>query len=179
MALSAYEVVKGIYQAVANKHHGARNEKGEVQEIGLKRESQDPRNQQIMDGFGITIHGNLLLVKYHSVEPIRDLHQKKFEKEIERRIEEVKSFIVKEYSRLTKTSLKLREAGEIAILVETPNRMKAHVKAQMAYEIGNLKDVVAVGNEKASEQKHEERVKASEKLVKGALKPKNAPRKDK
>ena len=173
MALSVYDVVKGISEAVANKHHGAIDENGEVISIGLKREDQPIVDQKVMDGFGIALHGDKLLIKYHSVEPIRELHQKKFEKEIERRVAEVKNYIQKQFSKITGSQLRLKEVGEISVLVETSNRMKAMVKAVMGYEILNLKEVVPVAPSDIAE-KNIERMNAYYKdLGKGKLKLQN------
>jgi hypothetical protein len=172
MALSVYEVVKGIYEAINNKHHGAIDEKGKPVEIGLKREDQPIRDQRVMDGFGVAIHGNNLLIKYHSVEPIRDLQQKKFEKEVERRIEEIKSFIVKEFGKVTGSTLRLKEAGDINVLIETPNRMKVFVKAMKPFEILNLKGVEGT-NVPSTADKIKEIEERNKKLMKGVLKPKN------
>lgn len=145
MALSVYDVVKGISQAIHNKHHGAIDGNGELVEIGLKREEQPIQDQRIMDGFGVAFHGNLLILKYNSFEPLTNLHEKRFEKEIERRMEEVKKFIVKEFSKVTGQSLRLKEVGEVKVLVETSNRIKALVKAMMPFEVLNLKEVTPVG----------------------------------
>ena len=82
MALTVYEVVRGISQAIANKHHGALDEDGDIQEIGLKREEQPIRDQKVMDGFGVVMHGDKLIIKYHSVEPIRELHQRSLKKKL-------------------------------------------------------------------------------------------------
>lgn len=145
MALSIYDVVKGISQAIHNKHHGAIDESGELVQIGLKREDQPITDQRVMDGFGVSLHGNLLIIKYNSFEPLANLHEKRFEKEVERRMEEVKKFIVKEFSKVTGSNLRLKEAGEVKVLVETSNRVKALVKAMMPFEVLNLKEVAPVG----------------------------------
>jgi len=146
MALSIYDVVKGISQAIHNKHHGAIDANGELVEIGLKREDQPITDQRIMDGFGVSMQGNLLIIKYNSFEPLANLHEKRFEKEIERRMEEVKKFIVKEFSKVTGSNLRLKEVGEVKVLVETSNRIKALVKAMMPFEVLNLKEVEPVGS---------------------------------
>lgn len=150
MALSIYDVVKGISQAIHNKHHGAIDENGELVQIGLKREDQPIRDQRVMDGFGVAMHGNLLIIKYNSFEPLANLHEKRFEKEIERRMEEIKKFITKEFSKVTGQNLRLKEAGEVKVLVETANRVKALVKAMMPYEVLNLKDVAPISEDATS-----------------------------
>ena len=179
MSLTVYEVVRGISEAVANKHHGAIDENGKPVEIGLKREDQPIVDQRVMDGFGVAMHGNLLLVRYHSVEPIQELHQKKFEKQVEGRIADIVSYIKKEFEKATGSALRLKEAGDIKVLVETGNRIKVMVKAQMPYEILNLKDSVNMVGNKSSTERLEQIAADNKKLVKGALKPKNVTRKEK
>ena len=173
MALSVYDVVKGISQAIHNKHHGATDEKGKVQEIGLKREDQPINDQRVMDGFGVSMQGNMLIIKYNSIEPIANLKEKRFEKEVERRIEEIKRFIQKEFEKATGSALRLKDAGEIKVLVETSNRMKAMVKAAMPYEVLNLKDVSVPVNAPSSQDKLKEMDEYFKKLEKGKVKPQN------
>lgn len=173
MALTVYEIVRGISEAIANKHHGATDENGELVEIGLKREEQPIRDQKVMDGFGVVLHGDKLIIKYHSVEPIRELHQKKFEKEVERRINDIKNYIVKEFSKHTGTSLRLKEVGTLSTLVETSNRMKAMIKAVMGYEVLNLKEVAPVAPDTHAKDKLEQMTAYYKKLEKGKLKPQN------
>jgi hypothetical protein len=172
MPLSIYEVVKGISQAIHNKHHGAIDENGEIVELGLKREEQPIKDQRVMDGFGISFHGNLLILKYNSFEPLTHLHEKRFEKEVERRMEDVKKYIVKEFNKHTGHNLRLKEVDEIKVLVETSNRLKALVKAMMAYEVLNLKDVLPVSDSKTvatgNIQKMKEYFGKQEKLIKKA-----------
>jgi hypothetical protein len=179
MALSVYDVVKGISQAVHNKHHGAVDDQGKLIEIGLKREDQPIIDQRVMDGFGVSMQGNLLILKYNSIEPIANLKEKRFEKEVERRIEEIKKFIQKEFEKATGTNLKLKEVDEIKVLVETSNRVKAMVKAVMAYEVGNLKDKVGIVGCHSCMTKIEEMDAYYKNLEKGKVKPKNDLRKSK
>lgn len=174
MALTVYEVVRGISQAIANKHHGALNDKGELQEIGLKREDQSIVDQKVMDGFGVSMHGNLLILKYNSHEPLANLKEKRFEKEVERRLEEIKRFIQKEFEKHTGSALRLKEAGEIKVLVETSNRVKAMVKAMMPYEVLNFKESVDVVGSKTSTDKLSEMDDYYKKLQ-----PKGRPKNDK
>lgn len=177
MALSVIEVIEGIHSVIHKKHHGAVDEKGKLVEIGLKREEQPILDQRVMDGFGISIHGNLLMIKYNSQEPLIHLHEKRFEREIERRIDDVRKFIQKEFEKHTGSALRLKEAGEIKTLVESSNRIKAIIKAMMPFEILNLKDKVDVVGCKSCTSKLEEMNAYYAKLEKGKLKAKNDTRK--
>jgi len=173
MALTVYQVVQGISQAAHNKHHGATDENGKLIEIGLKREEQPIKDQRVMDGFGISMHGNLLIIKYNSIEPLANLKEKRFEKEVERRMEDIKRFIQKEFETVTGTSLRLKEVDEVRVLVETSNRVKAMVKAMMSFEILNLKDIVGVVGCSSCTSKLEEMDAYYKKLEKGKVRPKN------
>lgn len=177
MALTVYEVVKGIYAAVHNKHHGAIDEDGKLVEIGLKREDQPIVDQKVIDGFGVALQGNLLMVKYHSVEPLSHLHEKRFDREVEGRIHDIVKFIQKEFNKHTGSSLRLKEVGEPKILVETSNRIKVMVKAQMAFEVLNLKEVSPVGTgSDLAKEKQAEMDRYYKSLGKGKFKATNVTR---
>ena len=65
------DIVRGISQAAANAYDGGHDEKysldGEARKIGLKREEGDPiTDSRVIDGFGVTFHGNLLCISYQS-----------------------------------------------------------------------------------------------------------------
>ena len=93
------------------------------------------------------------------------------------RIEEIKKFIQKEFEKVTNTGLRLKEVGEIKVLVETSNRVKAMVKAMMPYEVLNLKDNVGIVGCLSCMTKIEEMDAYYKKLEKGKLKAKNDTRK--
>ena len=60
------EIIQGISQALANKHDGAADEKGNPVEIGLRREEDNCfHEKRIMDGFGASMEGNKLKLFYH------------------------------------------------------------------------------------------------------------------
>lgn len=179
MGLSVYEVVQGIAQAVHNIHHGAVNENGRPVEIGLKREDQPITDQRVIDGFGVSMQGNLLVIRYNSHEPLSNLHEKRFEREVERRIEEIKGFIQKQFLKHTETQLRLKETGELKVLVESSNRVKAMIKAMMAYEVLNLKDKVGIVGCNSCTDKLEEIEARNKAMMKKVLKPKNVTRKEK
>lgn len=174
MALNIVQIVNGISQAIAAKHQGG-------DDFGLKRENENKFvNVETMDGFGIVLHGNKLLIKYASEEPIAVTHDKRFEYKLEQRINDIKNTIVKNFSAITGTSLKLKEHGELVSLIETTNRVRVKVKAQMAYEIGNISEVLEVSQSSDERAARTEEINAAnKKLEKGKLKPTNVTRKDK
>ena len=177
MALSINDVVKGISMAVHNVHHGARDSDNKPVEIGLKREEQPILDQRVMDGFGISLQGNLLVIRYNSHEPLANLHEKRFEREIERRIEEIKKFIQKQFEYHTGSNLRLKEAGDIKILVESSNRVKAIIKAVMPYEILNIKEEMNLVGCQSCTEKAEQMAAYFKNLEKGKIKAKNDTRK--
>lgn len=179
MALSVYEVVRGISKAVHNVHHGAIDENGKKIEIGLKREDQPIKDQKVIDGFGVSLHGNMLILRYNSHEPLSNLHEKRFEKEMERRIQDIRTFIQKEFLKHTGVNLRLKETEDVKIIVESGNRIKAMIKAMMAYEILNLKDKVDVIGCHSCTDKLEEIEAKNKAMMKKALKPRNVTRKEK
>jgi hypothetical protein len=135
------EVIEGISAAVANKHHGS------GAKIGLRRESEELvqgvslYDTRVMDGFGVQIHNGCLYLKYNSEVPLIEVHDKNFETDTRRILKDISSFIKDEYKKVTKSSLRLTEYGDIDILVQTVNRRTAIVTATQKYEIGNLKDL--------------------------------------
>lgn len=135
------EVINGISQAVANKHHGSEAK------IGLRRETEDLvqgvslYDGRVMDGFGVQIMNNHLIVKYNSEVPLTDVHDKNFETDIRRIMKDISTFIKDEYKKVTKSALRLTEYGDIKVLVQTVNRRTGVVTASQHYEIGNLKDL--------------------------------------
>ena len=135
------EVLNGISQAVANKHHGS------DAKIGLRREIDDLvqgvslYDSRVMDGFGVQIMNDQLIIRYNSEVPLTDVHDKNFETEIRRILKDISSFIKDEYKKVTKSTLRLTEYGDVNVVVQTVNRRTAVVTAAQSYEIGNLKDL--------------------------------------
>lgn len=134
---SILDIVNGISQALASKHHGG-------SEIGLKRETEDLvqgcsiYDPRVMDGFGVQFQGNRLIVKYHSEMPLTAVHDKNFETDIRHMMKEISGFIKKEYRKVTKKTLDLTEEGDINILVQSANRRTSYVNAVQAYTIDGV-----------------------------------------
>ena len=97
------EIINCISQVLANSYDGALDESGEPIKIGLRREEGNPLiDRRVMDGFGATISGNRLHIKYHTEIPLKEVHSNDFEGEMESMVEKVKSFIQKEYKKIKK-----------------------------------------------------------------------------
>lgn len=134
---SILEVITGISQVLHNKQHGGT-------QFGLKRETEDLLqgvsiyDPRVMDGFGIQFQGDKLILKYHSEEPLKKVHDKNFETDIRDVVKQINKHIKDEYKKLTKKTLSLTEHGDISILVQTANRRTAYVNAVQVYTIEDV-----------------------------------------
>ena len=133
------EIINGISQVLANSYDGAMDESGEPVKIGLRREEGNPLiDHRIMDGFGAQIIGDRLHIKYHAEIPLKEVHSNGFEGEMESMVEKVKSFLQKEFKKVTKSSLSLSEPSEVDVLVEYISRIRCSVKVHKCFKIGGL-----------------------------------------
>ena len=134
------EIINGISQVLANSYDGALDESGEPIKIGLRREEGDPLiDHRIMDGFSACIRNGRLSVKYHAEIPLKEVHSNGFEGEMEAMVEKVKSFLQKEYKKVTKSSLSLSDPSEVDVLVEYISRIRCSVKVHKCYAISDCK----------------------------------------
>lgn len=142
------KIVRGISQAVSQKYDskgapwGLDQETGKPIEIGLQREKEIPFTEKgIMDGFGITINGNILKLSYHSEIALKDVYQKKkFEEDIIDTMEQCISFIKKEYKKVAKETLSLKMKGEPVLRVEHMNKTRSWVTGYCLYEIEGIEN---------------------------------------
>lgn len=139
------EIIRAIAQAASNTSDGAVDEKGEPIKIGLRREKEvsytEPR---LIDGFKVSFLGNLLCVKYQSELTLKETHNKNFESDIDRTLQDVVSFLKKEYKKIMNEGLTLTKDGETSMIVQSTSRIRVWVEATAKYKIGNIKDVEAV-----------------------------------
>ena len=77
--------------------------------------------------------------------PLSDFHNTKLDQEIEQTYADIVKFLKKEYKSLTKETLSLKEDGPVDILLQNLSQIRTWVECQKVYTIGNLKDVVEVG----------------------------------
>ena len=130
------EIINGISQVLANTYDGALDESGEPVKIGLRREEGNPLiDHRVMDGFGAHIRGNRLHIKYHAEIPLKEVHSNGFEGEMDAMVEKVKSFLQKEYKKVTKSALSLSDPSEVDVLVEYISRIRCSVKVHKCYKI--------------------------------------------
>ena len=133
------EIINGISQVLANSYDGALDESGEPVKIGLRREEGNPLvDHRVIDGFGAHINGNRLHIKYHAEIPLKEVHSNGFEGEMDSMVEKVKSFLQKEFRKVTKSSLSLSDPSEVDVLVEYISRVRTTVKVHKCYQIGGV-----------------------------------------
>jgi len=143
------DIVRGISQAAANAYDGGHDEKysldGEARKIGLKREEGDPiTDSRVIDGFGVTFHGNLLCISYQSDIKLKDVYAGDIEADVEDMIQNVANFLKKEYKKVTGDSLSLTPETEVDVLVQNTSKVRVFVTGKRHYKIGNLDGVLPV-----------------------------------
>lgn len=140
MALSVYEVIQAIHQIAADsKDHAYGGRKTGV----LQREEGDViKDTRIMDGFNVQINGNNLILSYHTQVNIKKAHEDKFEEEIENYIDQLATFIKKEFKSDTGSTLSLKAKDDTfkALMQQTSN-VRTFVTARKVFEIGQVKDL--------------------------------------
>jgi hypothetical protein len=87
----------------------------------------------------------LLNINYQSDIRLKDVYAGNIEKEVEDMIEKVASFIKKEYKKITKDTLSLTAEGEVDVMVQNSSSVRAWVTGNRSYKVGNLSDVMPVG----------------------------------
>lgn len=149
------DIVRGISQVAANSHDGATDEKGEPIKVGLKREEGDPINDsRVMDGFKVSFAGDQLCIHYHAEVKLKDTHDKNFESDLEQTIEDIASFLKKEYKKITGSTLSLKKVGELDAIVQNTSRVRSWVQAKCYYDIaGADADPIASGSEDSVDAK--------------------------
>tara|TARA_R110002110_G_scaffold209334_2_gene421766 strand:- start:1118 stop:1690 length:573 start_codon:yes stop_codon:yes gene_type:complete len=141
------DIVRGISSAVATAYDGALDEKGEPIKIGLSREEGNViLDKRIMDGFGVSLSGNTMTIKYQGNIRLSDVHGGKFEQEIAQKLEDISSYLKKQYKKITGNSLSLTKIGkEPEILVQSLSRIRSLVNARCSYKIGGMPEEPELG----------------------------------
>ena len=143
------EIIQGIQQAAANAYDGALDEKGEPLKVGLQREEGHPiLDKRIMDGFGVTFHGNMLTIKYQGEVTLREVYKGDYEGEIEQRLQDIANFLKKEYKKITGNGLTLTKPkdSEPHMIVQTTSKVRSWIQAQQEYKIGGIPDEPELGH---------------------------------
>jgi len=142
MSQETLDVVRGIAQAAANAYDGAFDSNGDPIKVGMKREEGHPvLNSRVMDGFKVKVSGNQLMVNYQAEIKLTDVHNPKFESDLEQTIADIVSWLKKEYKKITGNALALTDDGEIDAIVQSTSRVRVFVNASKQFKIGGMEGV--------------------------------------
>jgi len=141
------DIVNGISQAAANAYDGALDDKGEPLKVGLMREEGNPiLDKRVMDGFSVSMGGNILNIKYQSEIMLKDVYKGDFEGEIAQRLQDISSFLKKEYKKITGNSLTLtKEDKEPDVLVQSMSHIRSWCQANQRFKIGGMPEPEKMG----------------------------------
>ena len=147
---TVYDIIKGINQAAANAYDGSHDARFRTDDkddpIGLKREKGCALNDsRVMDGFKVRMSGPKLIVSYQSEMPMSSFHNTKLDEELEQTFADISKFLKKEYKNLTGDTLSLTEDGPAGMMLQNKSKIRTWVQASKVYTIGNMKDIIAVG----------------------------------
>ncbi len=139
------EIIQGLAQAAASAYDGSHDERyvrdGEAKKVGLQREEGCPiMDKRVMDGFGVKFYGNKICIKYQSDIQLKEIHGGGFENEMERRLNEIKKFLQKEYKAITGKGITLTKVDDIHIMATSVSRVRSFVQAYRHYNISGLKE---------------------------------------
>jgi hypothetical protein len=143
------EIIQGISQAAANAYDGALDESGEPLKTGLQREEGHPiLDKRVMDGFGVCFMGNVLRIKYQGEISLKEFHRGDFEGDTAQRLQDIASFLKKEYKKITGNGLTLTKVkdSEPKMLVQSTSRVHSWVEAQQDYTIGGIPEEPELGH---------------------------------
>ena len=90
------EIIKGIQQAAANGFDGGKPVDG------LGRNEPTPiTDKRVMDGFGVRVQGDTLVINYHQEIPLAKSQPNKLQSDCDQTLEDIVSFLKKEYKTIT------------------------------------------------------------------------------
>jgi len=141
------DIVNGISQAAANAYDGALDDKGEPLKVGLKREEGNPiLDKRVIDGFNVSIAGNILNIKYQGEIMLKDVYKGDFEGEMAQRLQDIASYLKKEFKKITGKSLTLtKKDKEPDVLVQSTSRVRSIVNASQSFTIGGMPEEPELG----------------------------------
>ena len=147
MSNEIMKIINGISQAAANAYDGALDENGEPQKVGLSREEGDViLDTRVMDGFNVSISGNMLTVKYEGEITLKEVYKGDFEGEIDQRLQDIVSYLKKEYKKVTSNSLALtKEDKEPTVFVQSLSKVRSLVQAHQKFKIGGIPEEPELG----------------------------------
>lgn len=143
------EIVETINQIVHLSYDGSLDEDGEPKKIGLKREVGHPiLDSRVIDGFNVHFEGNRMKLNYQTETVLRDVYKNgggSFEEEMTSKIEDIVSYIKKEYRKIKKETLNLKPMSEPHIKVQHISNYKTWAEVHCVYEIGGVESLPETG----------------------------------
>ena len=145
MSSNTLKIVQGIAQAAANAYDGSHDERyaadGKARKIGLNREEGDPIiDKRVIDGFKVKFSGDALCITYQSDIKLKDIYAGGFEAEMDRKINDIKKFLQKEYKAITGESVRITPVKdeEIKVLAQSTSRVRSFVQAYRWFKISGV-----------------------------------------
>ena len=138
---TVYEIVQGLSQAAANAYDGTLDESGEPLKAGLQREEGDPiLDKRVIDGFKVKFSGDAMCIVYQSDIMLKDIYAGGFEAEMDRKINDIKKFLQKEYKAITGESVRITPVKdeEIKVLAQSVSRVRSFVQAYRWFKISGV-----------------------------------------
>jgi len=145
MSSNTLKIVQGIAQAAANAYDGSHDERyaadGKARKIGLNREEGDPiLDKRVVDGFKVKFAGDCMCIVYQSDIKLKDIYAGGFEAEMDRKINDIKKFLQKEYKAITGESVRItpKKDEEIKVLAQSVSRVRSFVQAHRWFKISGV-----------------------------------------
>ena len=143
MSSTTLEIIQGLAQAASKAYDGSHdpryNDDGKERSAGLAREEGHPLiDRRVIDGFKVRFSGPNMIITYQSEIKLKEVYAGGFENEINRRINEIKKFLQKEYKAITGNPVTLTSDGEAKVLVQSSSRVHSWVQATQYYKIGKV-----------------------------------------
>lgn len=79
-----------------------------------------------------------MILTYQSEVKLKEVYAGGFEDEINRRLNEIKKFLQKEYKVITSNPITLTKDGESNMIVQSTSRVHSWVQATQVYKIGKI-----------------------------------------
>ena len=145
MSSNTLKIVQGIAQAAANAYDGSHDERyaadGKARKTGLNREEGDPiLDKRVIDGFKVKFAGDCMCISYQSDIKLKDIYAGGFESEMERKLNDIKKFLQKEYKAITGESVRITPVKdeEIKVLAQSVSRVRSFVQAYRWFKISGV-----------------------------------------
>ena len=133
------DIIQGLNQAAHFGYDGHKLSDNSYQKIGLAREDGDPiLDKRVMDGFKVRFGGKQMMLSYQTEATLKEVYSTDFESEMKSRIEDIVSFLKKQYKTLKGENVSLSLEGEIEVQVQHISNTRTWAQVCATYNIGNV-----------------------------------------